>query len=75
MKRAAKFSLTIPSDAAKKANTYDTSFLSVALSLDFQSITSRDKSISPGTQKDARAFLYSPHNCECIEKVSFGRYG
>mmetsp|Transcript_29242 Transcript_29242/g.80336 ORF Transcript_29242/g.80336 Transcript_29242/m.80336 type:complete len:214 (-) Transcript_29242:53-694(-) len=64
-KRSAKFSITIPSAPAKKANTMDKKCLSLSDSFSCQSDRSADKSISSAVQKEATCCLYMDHKSEC----------
>ena len=57
MTRHTKFSLTMPSLAAKKANTWETKCFSSSLSCS-QWVRSFERSTSSAVQKDASAFLY-----------------
>jgi len=56
MKFCARFSLTIPSDAAKKAKTFLMKYCSLSFNL-AQSDKSASKSISSAVQKFASDFL------------------
>lgn len=73
MKFWAKFSLTIPSEAAKKAKMWLMKWRSLSESLT-QSAISEPRSISSAVQKEASAFLYISHSLSRFKIVHGERY-
>ena len=66
----ARFSLTIPSEAAKNARTVEMKWRSLSLSFCSQSFMSWQRSISSAVQKDASAFLYMAQTCVEINQCA-----
>ena len=71
----AKFSFTMPSEAAKNASTVEMKWRSLSLSFCSQSFMSWQRSISSAVQNEASAFLYIAHTSACSMGKSTKRFG
>ena len=71
----ARFSLTMPSEAAKNARTVEMKWRSLSLSFCSQSFMSWQRSISSAVQNEASAFLYMAQTSACSMGKSTKRFG